>query len=169
MARILYSVLSMSLSLRFILPLFVALATLTVLSMQLTDRAVQRWAIHDLDSRADLVTHVIAADVESAARNADAKAGRTQLQNFLDRAATFERIRALGFCDDRGNLVAASRFFPADFSCRTTHPVGAKLPEYFVTQREMPGAHGSLEAPTLSGMGPSGPTFHHLDSRTPVI
>ncbi len=33
----------------------------------------------------------------------------------------------------------------------------------------LPGAHGSLEAPTLSGMGPSGPTFHHLDSRTPVI
>jgi trehalose-6-phosphate synthase len=144
MAQILYSTLPMSLSFRFILPLLVALATLTVLSMQLTDRAVQRWAIHDLDSRADLVTHVIAADVEGAARNADANAGSKQLQKFLDRAATFERIRALGFCDQAGNLRAGSRFFPADFDCRAQHPAGSRLPEYFVTQREMPDARGSL-------------------------
>lgn len=134
----------MRLSLRFLAPLFFALAVLTLLSVHLVDRFVHKWSIRDLETRADMLTSVLTDSIEAEIRQDEGAALRRRLQKLFNRSAAHERIRALGFCDQHGGLVAASDEFPASLGCQAPRLGDGEYPRLFITQRTVPSANGAL-------------------------
>jgi trehalose-6-phosphate synthase len=134
----------MGLSLRFLLPLSLALGLLTIASMRLVDGWVERWSLRDLDTRADLISAVIAPGVESEAARAATPDGRHRLDTFITRAAAHERVLALGLCDATGRLLAASADYPANLGCRADNGNGAQSKGTYVALRPLPSGAGSL-------------------------
>ena len=103
----------MRLSLRFIVPLFVALALLALLIVPQVDALTQRWALRDLDAR-----------VQSAAgrlgeRLAEPLAAQNpaRINALLNNETQNERLYAIGYCDPRQRLAFRSTNLPASIGC----------------------------------------------------
>jgi trehalose 6-phosphate synthase len=94
-------------------PLFFALGVLTFASMHLADRLVQRWAVRDLDMRADLMANLLSAPVERALHETGSRA----LKATFKRAAAHERIYALAYCEPGGEMFTRTDLFPKELTC----------------------------------------------------
>jgi trehalose 6-phosphate synthase len=103
----------MRLSLRFVLPLLLALGLVAYAVRPLVDQLTLRWFVRDLDIRATLVANAVQEPlVELAASNA-----RPKVIAQFNRIAEDERLFAIGYCDARRRQLVASRGFPADIGC----------------------------------------------------
>ena len=100
----------MRISLRFIVPLGLALAAIAYAVVPLVDRLTLQWFVRDLEIRAP-------ADRQrgaGAARRAGARAARAPEGAALFRPHRPGRAHLrLGFCDPRGKLAYATRHLPA--------------------------------------------------------
>jgi len=103
----------LKLSLRFVLPLLLAVAALAYLSVPLIDRLTLRWFMSDLDQR----SHAIAATVAGPLREAYRQGAEARITALLDAAATDERLQSAALCDARGEIIARSAQFPSSVSC----------------------------------------------------
>jgi hypothetical protein len=103
----------LKLSLRFVLPLLLAVAALAYLSVPLIDRLTLRWFMSDLDQR----SHAIAATVAGPLREAYRQGAEARIAALLDAAATDERLQSAALCDARGEIIARSAQFPSSVSC----------------------------------------------------
>src|SRR2546426_1840596 len=93
----------MRLSLRFIIPLFLALGALAYAVVPLVDRLTLQWFERDLDLRASL----IASTVQEPLRDLIRAGNRSRLLQFFSRISQDERLYALGFCPlGRGEPIA---------------------------------------------------------------
>ena len=102
----------MSLSLRFILPLILALAAMAYGVLPLVDQLTLRWFVRDLDIRAGLVTNSLQEPLYEQLR-----AGKpAKTQAYLTRLIQDERLFGLGFCPQGGTLIA-TKGFPAAIGC----------------------------------------------------
>jgi trehalose 6-phosphate synthase len=116
----------MRLSLRFILPLGIALAGIAYAVVPLVDRLTLQWFVRDLEIRA----HTIAVAVqEPLAELVHEPRAHQKVLRYFQRIVQDERIYALGLCNPAGKLVYATDNFPPEVSCPDAGgaPQGSRL------------------------------------------
>ncbi|MCK6382976.1 MAG: trehalose-6-phosphate synthase [Rhodocyclaceae bacterium] len=102
----------MSLSLRFILPLLLALAATAYAVVPLVDQLTLRWFVRDLDIRAELIANSVQESLEE-----QLKAGqKAKTLLYFSRLLRDERLFGVGFCPEAGALLA-TKGFPEAIRC----------------------------------------------------
>jgi trehalose 6-phosphate synthase len=104
----------MRISLRFILPLAVALTAIAYAVVPLVDRLTLNWFVRDVEIRAKLITNATQEPLGALVRDPRA---RQKIMRFFDHIIEDERVYAVGFCDAAGKLAYASRAFPEKVRC----------------------------------------------------
>ena len=92
----------MPLSLRFVVPLALALAAIAYAVVPLVDRFTFQWFVRDLDARGALIAQT--AQEPLAELMSSPRGSRTRVLRYFQRIMEGERIYALGFCDRAGKL-----------------------------------------------------------------
>ncbi|MGH6622583.1 MAG: alpha,alpha-trehalose-phosphate synthase (UDP-forming) [Burkholderiaceae bacterium] len=101
------------LSLRFLIPLLVAMAGVAYVSIPLVESLLQRWFQRDLDIRAAFVARSLEEPLGALLESNNLP----RIDAVLERATTDERLYALGLCDGDGRLVRKTRSLPASIDC----------------------------------------------------
>ncbi len=104
----------MPISLRFVVPLALALAAIAWAVQPLVDRLTFQWFVRDLDARGELIAKTAQEPLAELMR---APGARIRVARYFDRILQAERIFALGYCDARGNLLHATQAFPDAVRC----------------------------------------------------
>jgi hypothetical protein len=105
---------SARLSLRFLLPLFIAMLALAYAVVPLVDTLTLRWFVRDMDIRAALIGSTIGEPL----RDRIAVSDWERVDVLLDRATADERLYALGICGSDGQLLRKSRALPSVVDCQ---------------------------------------------------
>src|SRR5258708_30163518 len=105
----------MRLSLRFLVPLLLALGVFAYGAVPLADALMQRWFVRDLDMRSTF----IASTVQEQIANLIATGSKARIVAYFQRMMQDERLYAVAVCGDpKGDPIAATNF-PPDVSCAT--------------------------------------------------
>src|SRR5436309_5590842 len=105
---------AMRLSLRFVVPLLVALALLGWAVVPLVDKLTLQWFVRDLDVRATLVANTLQEPLEDLLHAGN----RARLEQFFGRITQDERLFAIGFCPaEGGGTRVATSSLPAAVTC----------------------------------------------------
>src|SRR5881392_4474934 len=103
----------MRLSLRFVIPLLVALAIFAYAALPLVDKLMLRWFSRDLEVRANLIATTVDDPLHNLIRTGD----RSRILEFFTRLTQDERLFAVGFCPaDNGDPVTTPTL-PAEVRC----------------------------------------------------
>jgi alpha,alpha-trehalose-phosphate synthase [UDP-forming] len=105
----------MPISLRFVLPLALALAAIAWAVQPLVDRLTLQWFVRDLDTRGTLIAKTAQEPLVELMR--EPRGAKTRVVRYFERIIQGERIFALGFCDRTGKLAYATSAFPASVRC----------------------------------------------------
>ena len=105
----------MPLSLRFVVPLALALAAIAYAVVPLVDRLTFQWFVRDLDARGALIAKTSQDTLVELL--GDPKTARTRVPRYFARIMQGERVYALGFCDRAGRLAYATAGFPGAVRC----------------------------------------------------
>ncbi|HXI35516.1 MAG TPA: trehalose-6-phosphate synthase [Burkholderiales bacterium] len=105
----------MPISLRFVVPLALALAAIAWATVPLVDRFTFQWFVRDLDTRGALVAKTAQEPLAELMR--EKKGARERVVRYFERIIQGERIYALGFCDRAGKLLYATSAFPGAVRC----------------------------------------------------
>jgi trehalose 6-phosphate synthase len=109
----------MRLSLRFIVPLALALGAIAYGVVPLVDQLTLKWFVRDLEIRKNLIATAVQEPlVELLTDKARDKVRLQRVQDFFTRILQDERLFALGFCDAAGKLVYRTPTLPPDVVCR---------------------------------------------------
>ena len=103
----------MRLSLRFIVPLFLALAIFAYAAVPLVDRLTLRWFVRDLDIRVNLIANTVEDPLQDLIRAGN----RRRIEQFFTRITQDERLFAMGFCPTDGGNIAATSTLPKEVTC----------------------------------------------------
>ena len=103
----------MRLSLRFIVPLLLALAAIAYAVLPLVDNLTVRWFTRDLDARATLIANTIGQSSQDLVQAGN----RTRLLASFTRITEDERVYAIGFCASPQAKVLATPAMPAELHC----------------------------------------------------
>src|SRR6266545_3005651 len=103
----------MRLSLRFVIPLFLALGALAYAVVPLVDRLTLQWFERDLDIRASLIASTVQEPLHDLVRAGN----RTRLLQFFTRILQDERLYALGFCPLAHSQPVATPTLPSEIRC----------------------------------------------------
>jgi trehalose 6-phosphate synthase len=103
----------MRLSLRFIIPLALALGAIAYAVTPLVDRLTLRWFTRDLDLRASLIASTIDGPLAEFVATNNPRA----ISRFFDRIARDERLYAIALCPGSGAPKIASPTLPAEIEC----------------------------------------------------
>ncbi len=104
---------SLRLSLRFIVPLAIALAILAYSVVPLVDKLYLRWSVRDMDLRAKL----IASTLQEPLTDLLQQRNKSKINALFGRALRDERLYALGYCDEEGNMPYRTQTLPKDLTC----------------------------------------------------
>jgi trehalose 6-phosphate synthase len=107
----------MRLSLRFIVPLGLALAAIAYAVVPLVDRLTLQWFVRDLEIRATTIANAAQEPLATLVRDPRAK---SKVRGYLARLVQDERIFAIGFCDRAGKLAYATATYPKQLACPRT-------------------------------------------------
>jgi trehalose 6-phosphate synthase len=143
----------MRLSLRFIVPLGLALAAIAYAVVPLVDRLTLQWFVRDLDIRATTIATAAQEPLASLVREPRARQSQ-KLRSYFERIVQDERIYALGFCDPAGKLVYATSTFPGSVMCSGT-AAGAEA------NRVVQDVHGPLHV-SANPVSAEGEALGHL-------
>ena len=105
----------MPISLRFVVPLALALAAIAWAIVPLVDRLTFQWFVRDLDTRGVLIAKTAQEPLVELMR--EKNGARQRVVRYFERIIQGERIFALGFCDRAGKLAYATSAFPAAVRC----------------------------------------------------
>jgi trehalose 6-phosphate synthase len=103
----------MRLSLRFVIPLLLALGAFAYAVVPLVDRLTLRWFVRDLDMRASLIANTVQDPLEDLIRAGN----RTRMQQLFTRITQDERLLAVGFCPAGSGEPVATPTLPSEVSC----------------------------------------------------
>ncbi|MCC7328015.1 MAG: trehalose-6-phosphate synthase [Burkholderiales bacterium] len=103
----------MRLSLRFLVPLLIALALFAYAAVPLVDVLTTRWFVRDLDTRSNLVANTVQEPLEELIRSGSS----TRILNFFHRITRDERLYAVGLCLPDGAAPIATVAFPPELRC----------------------------------------------------
>jgi trehalose 6-phosphate synthase len=132
----------MRLSLRFLVPLLVALAAFAYAAVPFVDGMMQRWFVRDLDERSALIAYT----VEEPLRQLMADATPARITAFFNRLTQDQQLYAVAYCPPGAAKPIASERFPPDIDCRTVD----SNPR---SDRPATANHGSLHL-TAAAVGP---------------
>ncbi len=108
----------MRLSLRFLVPLLIALALFAYAAVPLVDALTTRWFIRDLDIRSNLIANTAQEPLEEMIKSGSP----TRILGFFHRLTSDERLYAVGLClSDTAAPVATSQF-PGELRCSALTP-----------------------------------------------
>jgi trehalose 6-phosphate synthase len=107
----------MPLSLRFVVPLALALAAIAYAVVPLVDRLTFQWFVRDLDTRGALIAKTAQEPLAELVNEPDAEA---KVLRYFERIIQDQRIYALGYCDRAGRLAYATAAFPEAIRCTTS-------------------------------------------------
>ncbi|MEA3192889.1 MAG: hypothetical protein QOD26_1222 [Betaproteobacteria bacterium] len=105
----------MPFSLRFVVPLALALAAIAYAVVPLVDRLTFQWFVRDLDARGALIAQT--AQEPLAELMSEPRVAKARVLRYFDRIMQGERIYGLAFCDRAGKLVYATSHFPQPVRC----------------------------------------------------
>src|SRR5947207_11590700 len=105
----------MPLSLRFVVPLALALAAIAYAVVPVVDRFTFQWFVRDLDMRGALIARTAQEPLADLMR--EPRVAKTRVLRYFDRIMQGERIFALGFCDRAAKLTYATAAFPHAVRC----------------------------------------------------
>ncbi len=105
----------MRLSLRFLIPLLLALGAFAYGAVPLADSLMQRWFVRDLDIRSSL----IASAVQEPLANLIVSGSTPRIAAYFNRMTQDERLYAVGLCQDARGAPIATVNFPRDIDCAT--------------------------------------------------
>lgn len=105
----------MPLSLRFVVPLALALAAIAYAVVPLVDRLTFQWFVRDLDMRGALIVQTAQEPLVELMRSG--RGARERVVRYFQSIAQGQRIFALGFCERSGKLAYATPAFPAAVRC----------------------------------------------------
>ncbi|MGA8051542.1 MAG: trehalose-6-phosphate synthase [Burkholderiales bacterium] len=103
----------MRLSLRFIVPLGIALAAIAYAVVPLVDQLTLKWFVQDLERRSALITNTMQEPFAKLVR----ERARTEIARYFNRIIQDERVFALGLCEANGRLLYATPGFPPQVRC----------------------------------------------------
>jgi trehalose 6-phosphate synthase len=103
----------MRLSLRFIIPLLIALAVVAYAVMPLVDRLTLRWFVRDLEIRSSLIASTVQQPLESLLGEGD----RPGIESYFTHLTQDERIFAVGLCPAPSGPPIATVTMPAEIRC----------------------------------------------------
>ena len=103
----------MRLSLRFIVPLILAIAAVAYAVVPLADKLTLRWFVRDLEIRSSLIANTVQEPFEELIRTGN----RTRLLQFFTRITQDERLYALGFCASPESRPLATATLPPEIRC----------------------------------------------------
>ena len=108
----------MRLSLRFLVPLLVALALFAYAAVPLVDTLTTRWFVRDLDIRSNLIASTVAEPLADLIETGST----TRILGFFHRLTSDERLYAVGLClADRATPIATGAF-PSELRCSALAP-----------------------------------------------
>ncbi|MGQ0653598.1 MAG: alpha,alpha-trehalose-phosphate synthase (UDP-forming) [Betaproteobacteria bacterium] len=113
----------MPLSLRFVVPLAIALAAIAYAVVPLVDRLTLQWFVRDLDTRGALIAQTAQEPLAMLLdeTRASPRAARSRVLGYFERIMQGERIYALGLCDRNARLTDATSAFPDSERCPGCH------------------------------------------------
>ena len=109
----LFSFRTLHLSLRFVIPLTLALALLAYAVVPLVDRLTLKWFARDLDIRSRLISSTLQEPLVELIIDQDHR----KIKALLQKATQDERLLALGVCDSEQKLLYRTTAFPKQISC----------------------------------------------------
>jgi trehalose 6-phosphate synthase len=143
----------MPLSLRFVVPLALALAAIAYAVVPLVDRLTFQWFVRDLDTRGASIAKTMQEPLaELIADNQDPK---EKVLRYFERIIQDQRIYALGYCDRAGRIAYATAAFPQDIRCSISEGNEEKS---WVLQL----AHGPLHVSENRIVGADGDSYGEL-------
>ena len=104
----------MRLSLRFIVPLGIALTAIAYAVVPLVDRLTLQWFVRDLEIRSTTIANAAQEPLTALVREPRA---RQKVLRYFERIIQDERIFAIGFCDPAGKMLYATSTFPESVRC----------------------------------------------------
>ena len=117
---------TMPLSLRFVVPLALALAAIAYAVVPLVDRLTFQWFVRDLDARGAVIVQTAQEPLVELMR--ERRGARQRVLRYFERIAQGQRIYALGFCDRAGKLAYATPALPGGGALRAGRAArGAQL------------------------------------------
>ena len=105
----------MPLSLRFVVPLALALAAIAYAVVPFFDRLTFQWSVRDLDMRAAAIARTAQEPLAELMR--EPRGARQRVLRYFERIMQGERVYALGYCDRTGKVVFATQAFPEAVRC----------------------------------------------------
>ena len=103
----------MRLSLRFLIPLMLALGAFAYVAVPLADSLMQRWFVRDLDMRSSLIASAVTEQLSTLIENGSAP----QIVALFNRMTQDERLFAVGLCLDPAKAPIATPTFPRGIRC----------------------------------------------------
>ena len=117
----------MRLSLRFLIPLLLAIAGFAYAVVPLVDNLTTRWFIRDLDLRATLIANTLHDPMAEIIGSRS----RGRMLAYFNRITQDERLYAVGYCGTPQDEPLATAYFPAKITCASlddfTLPSGTLL------------------------------------------
>ncbi|MBT0654508.1 alpha,alpha-trehalose-phosphate synthase (UDP-forming) [Geomobilimonas luticola] len=108
-----FSLRSLHFSLRFVVPLAIALVLLAFAVVPLVDKLTLRWAVRDMDIRSSLIANTLHDPLAELLQHEN----KVKINSLLFRTIQDERLLALGFCDSNGKLIYRTSTFPESLGC----------------------------------------------------
>jgi trehalose-6-phosphate synthase len=105
---------SFRLSLRFVLPLAVALSLVAFVVVPLVDDLTARWFIRDLDVRSQLLANALQDPLAEYVPEKSSK----KITQLFDRAIQDQRLYAIAFCDTKNKVLYKTVSYPEALGCR---------------------------------------------------
>ncbi|HTY99990.1 MAG TPA: trehalose-6-phosphate synthase, partial [Rhodocyclaceae bacterium] len=141
----------MRLSLRFILPLVLALAAIAYAVVPLVDRLTLSWFMRDLDVRSALIANTIQEPLEKLIQDGE----RTKALEFCEKLTRDERLYAVGFCAAADGAGLTTPTYPPALGCKDL--------DHFVAggKRLLPTANGLLHV-SVQDIGDEGHALGRL-------
>ncbi|MBI4290596.1 MAG: trehalose-6-phosphate synthase, partial [Betaproteobacteria bacterium] len=103
----------MRLSLRFIIPLLLALAAFAYAMVPLVDRLTLQWFVRDIDIRSSLIANTVQEPLLDLVRAGN----RNRIIQYFTRITLDERVYAMGFCASPQDKPVATRSLPQEIRC----------------------------------------------------
>jgi trehalose-6-phosphate synthase len=106
---------SLRLSLRFLVPLALAMLALAYVAVPVVDSLTLRWFMSDLDIRATAIARALEQPVVDSVEAKDWR----RLDVQLERVAGDERLLALAVCSPDGQMLRKTRLMPPELDCHS--------------------------------------------------
>ena len=115
---------SLRLTLRFILPLAIALFLMAYAAVPLVDKLTLQWFVRDLDIRSKLIANSLQEPLMDFLERGD----KGKIHALFKNAIKDERLFAVGYCNGGGKLLYHTPTFPKSIPCLSADPAKEKPP-----------------------------------------